>query len=406
VNAADRTVTGAVVFMYAAIPLYGTFAVFDPLRAPMPVIVPGAFSIGVAFAMLVAAAICVWGAVRRPVPRRFAIAQVLPGSAIVIGALFGFDPGTGLKLGVIVLAMGAVGIATYGYSALPGVTRAIVIGVLASGTLAALTAFVMLVTHTPAALYAYDNGRATGIFLNPNELAAFLLVVLGLAAGVAASARSGPLRVLAGVTLVAALTTFAATYSRWGFAAAACGAVFYALVAGGRRAWLGLAAIVLAVVVLLLGPGQALHHNPRDDSARFVAWTTGARTWLAFPLTGIGPLAFRRIYDVVRPPEAPDGNAPVAFDPHSLPLAYAAEDGLVGLCAMLAAWAIYVREIPRALRGAKSRRITLACAFAAGLVALNVHVLLNTISLYFPLATQGVALMLALAQRDLDATAA
>ncbi len=181
-SAIDRAVVAAIVFMYAAIPLYGTFAVFDPLRVAMPVIVPGQIAIGIGALMLIAASLCVWGAFRRPAPRRIVIAQLLAGGGTTVAALLGFDPGTGLKLGIIVLAMGAVGIATYGYSALPGVTRAIVIAVLASGTLASLVAFAMLLTRTPAALYAYNNGRAVGIFLNPNELAAYLLVVLGLAA--------------------------------------------------------------------------------------------------------------------------------------------------------------------------------------------------------------------------------
>jgi hypothetical protein len=58
------------------------------------------------------------------------------------------------------------------------------------------------------------------------------------------------------------------------------------------------------------------------------------------------------------------------------------------------------------LRSADPRRRALVYAVAGGLVALNVHVLVNTISIYFALSTQGVALALALAQRDLDAPAA
>jgi O-antigen ligase len=161
----------------------------------------------------------------------------------------------------------------------------------------------------------------------------------------------------------------------------------------------------VAALLLVAGPGQA-HHNPRDDTSRFVAWTTGLRTWGAFPLSGVGPFAFRRTYDVLRPPEAPGGEAPVAFDPHSLPIAYLDESGLVGFVALLWCWSVYVREIPRVLRNADPRRRALVYALAGGLVALQVHVLVNTISIYFALATQGAALALALAQRDLDAPTA
>ena len=402
---ADRTVVAAIAFMYVAIPLYGTFEVLDPVRLPIPGLISATGAIGIALAMFLAAAICVWGAFRRPAPRRIVLAQSIAGLAIIPAALLGFDPQTGLELALLVLAMGSVGIAMYGYSALPGATRTIVIATLASATLAALAAVVMILTRDPAPLYAYDNGRAVGSFLNPNELAAYLLVALGLAAGIAMYARSTPLRLLAGVTLIAGILALGATYSRWGLFSAIVGALFFAILARGRRVWIGLAVVVVAALLLVFGPGRAFH-NPRDDTSRIVAWTAGARTWLAFPLSGVGPFAFRRTYDIVRPPEAPGGETPVAFDPHSLPLAYLSESGLIGFIALLWCWSVYLREIPRVLRSADGRRRALVYAFAGGLVALQVHVLVNTISIYFAIATQGAALALALAQRDLDAPAA
>ncbi len=404
-SAADRIVVAAIAFMYVAIPLYGTFAVLDPLRAPFPPLLGPAEAITVAVAMLLAGAVCVWGAVRRRAPVRILVAQLGAGAAIVPAALLGFDPVSGLALALVVLAMGVVGVTVYGYASVPGATRAIVVATLASAALSAAIALAMIALHRPAALYAYNNGRATGTFINPNELAAYLLVVLGLAAGVAVYGRSTPLRILAGATIVLGVPALVATYSRWGLFAAVTGAAFFALVAGGRRVWAGLAVAAVAAVLLVAGPGRA-YHDPRDDTSRLVAWTTGVRTWLAFPLGGVGPLAFRRTYDVLRPPEAPGGEAPVAFDPHSLPLAYLSESGLFGFVTLLVSWSIYIREIPRVLRTADPRRRALVYALAAGLVALNVHVLVNTISIYFALGTQGAALALALAQRDLDAPAA
>jgi O-antigen ligase len=371
---------------------------------PIPALVAPAGAIAIALTMLAAAAICTWGAFRRPAPRPIVLAQLVAGLAIIPGALLGFDPRTGFELALIVLAMGVVGIAVYGYSALPGVTRAIVIAWLGSAIVAEVVALVMTFSRYPAPLYAYDNGRAVGSFLNPNELAAFTLVVLGLATGVAIYARGTALRRLAGVAIVTGLLALGATYSRWGFVAAIAGALFFAVLIGGRRVWIGLGVVVVAALLLVAGPGQA-HHNPRDDTSRFVAFTTGMRTWVAFPLSGVGPFAFRRTYDVLRPPEAPGGEAPVAFDPHSLPLAYLAESGLVGFVALLWCWSVYIRKIPNVLRSADPRRRALVYALAGGLVALQVHVLVNTISIYFAFATQGAALALALAQHDLDAPA-
>jgi O-antigen ligase len=401
----DRVVVAAIAFMYVAIPLYGTFAVLDPLRAPFPPLVGPHGALLIAAAMLAAAAICAWGALRRRAPLRILIAQLGAGGAIVPAALLGFDPVTGLELALVVLAMGVVGVTVYGYASVPGAMRAVVVATLASGAVSALIALAMVATRLPAPLYAYNNGRATGTFINPNELAAYLLVVIALAAGVAAYTRGRSLRLLAAATVVLGLIALAATYSRWGFFAAFAGAAFFALLVRRRRVWAGLAVAAVVAALLVVGPGRA-YHNPRDDTSRIVAWTTGLRTWLAFPLGGIGPLAFRRTYDVQRPPEAPGGEAPVAFDPHSLPLADLAESVLIGFGALLVGWAIYIREIPRVLRTAGPRRRALVYALAAGLVALNVHVLVNTISIYFALGTQGAALALALAQRDLDAPAA
>jgi hypothetical protein len=405
VKAADRIVVTAIAFMYVAIPLYGTFNVFDPVTLPIPPLVSRAGAIGIALAMLVAAAICVWGTARRPIPRRILLAQMLAGTAIVPAALFGFDPLTGLMLALIVLAMGIAGAALYAYAPLPNVLRTIAGAWLVAAILAAGVALAMFATHRPAALYAYHNGRAVGTFLNPNEFAAYLLVVLGLAGGVAFYAHGRVLRALGAVAFIAGAVALGATYSRWGFLAAVIGACVFAVLAGGRRIWAALAVAVVAALFLIAGPGQE-HHNPRDDTARVVAWTTGIRTWLAFPLTGVGPFAFRRTYDVFRPPEAPGGEAPVAFDPHSLPLAFLDESGLVGFLTLLWCWSVYVREIPRALATAERRRRLLVYAVLGGLVALNVHVLVNTISIYFALALQGAPLALALAERDIDAAAA
>jgi O-antigen ligase len=405
VTNADRVVVAAIVFMYVAIPLYGTFVVFDPLTPPYAVLVGRPYAIAIALAMLASAAICAWGAVRRPAPLRIVLAQLLAGAAIVPAALLGFDPVTGLELALIVLAMGVVGVAVYGYAALPGVTSTIVVATLASGGAAALLALAMVASRDPAPLYAYNNGRAVGTFLNPNELAAYLLVILGLGAGIAVYARSAPLRWLAAATLAVGLIAFGATYSRWGFFAAVIGVAFFVLTARRRRSWIALGAVAVAALLLVAGPGRD-YHNPEDDTARLPAWTTGVRAWLAFPLTGAGPFQFRRTYDALRPPEAPGGESPVAFDPHSLPLSFLDGSGLIGFAALLFCWSIYLREIPRALRAADPRRRALVCALAGGLIALNVHVLVNTISIYFALATQGAALALALAQRDLDAPAA
>ena len=290
-------------------------------------------------------------------------------------ALLGFDPQTGLELALIVLAMGIVGVAVYGYS--PPTRRdahdrdrVARVG----DASRPLVACAMIATRVPAPLYAYDNGRAVGTFLNPNELAAYLLVVLGLAAGIALYARSAPLRLLAGVTLLAGLLALGATYSRWGLLVGRC------RLRRSSRCSRGAAGsgsdsprVVVAAVLLVLGPRGRRTTTRATTPRACVAWTTGLRTWLAFPLTGVGPFAFRRTYDVVRPPEAPGGEAPVAFDPHSLPLAYLDESGLVGFVALTVVLVgLRPRDSARAARRPIRAGARLVYALAGGLIALNV----------------------------------
>jgi hypothetical protein len=404
-TAPDRIVVAAIVVMYAIVPLYGALAALDPSRPPIPFPAGAAGAIAVAALALAAAAICAWGAVRRPPPLALAVAQIGPGAAIVPAALFGFEPLTGFALATIVLALGAVASAVYGYSRLPGVTRAIAIATLISAILAALLALAMVVSRHPFRVYAYNNGRAVGTFLNANELAAYLLVTTALALGIALFGREPLLRRLGWTAAVTGALAFALTFSRWGEFAAAVGIAWFAWATRDRRALIVLVLLVAVAAALEFGPGRE-HHSPRDDVARGVAWTTGLRTWLHFPLTGVGPFAYSRTYDVFRPPDAPGPRTPVAYDPHSLPLAFLAESGLVGFAMLFIGWTIHVREIARALRTAAPARRAMVLALAAGIVALNVHVLLNTISIYFVLGMQGAALALVLAQPEFEPYAA
>lgn len=404
-SAADRVVLGAVAFMFAAIPLQGTFGILDPLRPPIPPLVDRAGAIAIGLAMLAAAAVCAWGAVRRSPPRAIVAAQLAPGIAILIASVLGFDPPTGFMLGAIVLAFGCVGIAVDRYADTPAGARALVATFLAASVASSALALGMVALRRPAGLYAYNNGRAVGLFLNANENAAYLVVVLGVAAATLFAVRGGRLRVLAAIAAVVDILALVWTFSRSALAAVLCGLAAYALVQRDRRA-LGLTLACAAVAAAVVWISGDAYHSPRDDVARGVAWTTGVRTFLHFPLSGVGPFAFHRTYEVLRPPDGPGPRTPVAYDPHSLPLAFVDGSGIVGLAALLFGYTIYVRAIARTLRSAPPRRRAAALAAGAGVLALNVDVLINTISLYFALSAMTLALVIVLARTELDPGAA
>jgi O-antigen ligase len=396
-NALDRAAVAGILAMTALFPLFGTFGAFDPSRPPIALIGGTHAAIAVGIATALAGMLALAGIIaRRPAPPTLwpGLANV---AATFLGTAFGFDPATGLIIALTLLGFFAVHIGVLGYYRESGVPAALYLSLLISGGLGSLAALVMALTRHPTALYVLNHGRAVGAFLNPNELAAYLLVYLGAASGLALARPGTALgRFAAGCALLGAIA-LVATFSRWGLVSAVAGVVVFAVAARARRV------VALAALALILGAGanlafEAHFHDPQDTDARAVAMRAGLATFAHFPLTGVGPLAFERLYPVMRAPDAPGARTPVAFDPHDLPLAILAETGIVGLAAIVWYFAVLTRAVRRALRTAAPAARTLALANGAGLTALCVHSLLNSVSIVFGLFALCGALTLAAAQ--------
>jgi hypothetical protein len=114
----------------------------------------------------------------------------------------------------------------------------------------------------------------------------------------------------------------------------------------------------------------------------------------------VGPLAYAKTYDVLRSPDSPGPRTPVAFDPHSLPLSFAADGGLVAVVTLTISVVVLLRTVLSQARRASGRARALALGLAAGLVALYVDATINTISIFFSLGYQSAALALATARGD------
>jgi len=117
-----------------------------------------------------------------------------------------------------------------------------------------------------------------------------------------------------------------------------------------------------------------------------------------FPLTGVGPFNFARIYPLVR---LPDGDAS-AFHAHSFLLTFFAEMGIVGLSAVLFAWWRFVVVLRRSMSDVPATNALLALAIAAGLFGTWVQGLIDTVSVViFGLWLPSMALALACARHGL-----
>jgi len=172
----------------ALIPLSAQVVALDPTRPPIPLLVPPAGSVAILLLTVAALAAVVPAAVRAA--RRDALTAVflVPGLGVILSGAAGFDPPTGIGLGVIVTGIGASGL-VLAREADAATVRLVTRTFLWSALAASAFALLLLVTRVPAAVYAYDNGRAVGTFLNPNELAAYTLFGLAVALPLAVGSR-------------------------------------------------------------------------------------------------------------------------------------------------------------------------------------------------------------------------
>jgi hypothetical protein len=267
---------------------------------------------------------------------------------------------------------------------------------LLSGGIAAAVAIVMVALRAPVSLYAIQHGRATGTFILPGELAGYLIFLLPAAYAVACVARSRALTALAWSVLAVGVVALALTFSRAGWMGCAAAFAFLAVVRT-RRLPVALAIVaagVVAIVVLFNA-----HHDPSEDYARLSIWQAALQIVNRFPLLGVGPFDFSRLYAVVR---APDGD-PTAFHAHNLYLTFLAEFGIVGAAAV--GWTLwrFGSELRRRIANAPPRAALLACGIAAGLVGAAVQGLIDTVSVViFGLWMPMMGLALAAASNAAD----
>lgn len=365
--------------VYGALPLYPAFIVLTSVAYPGISLVPKPVALAVLALVgaLVAYSSLLLFVFRVPRSQPLLLPMFAVFAAATLAALVGFDPLRGL------LFVGIFGTSILWHCSLmrfyhqAGVAEAIFWAYLSTGALAAAAAIVMVVTRTPASLYALQHGRATGTFVLPGELAAYLIVMLPVAYAAIRTAASSALRALGWIALTIGAAALVLTFSRAGWMGAAAAAAF--LIAAGSRssrhgrvvALLSIGAGALAVVLLFNS-----HHDPSEDYTRIAIWQAALQIIDRFPLTGVGPFDFPRLYALVH---VPDADA-TAFHAHSLYLTFFAEGGVLMLAAFAwLAWAFTVELRARLSRAPASP--LLALAVTAGLVGIAVQGLIDTMSI-------------------------
>ncbi len=198
--------------------------------------------------------------------------------------------------------------------------------------------------------------RATGTFSNPNLLAAFLVLLLPLAAAGAMALADRTARLVGTAAVVVGYAAVLFTASRGGILAALAGvAAFVVLRRPTRRRLLVAGGIsVLGVVAMAVASGGRF--GVRSD-----VWSAAVSLLLDEPL-GVGPGRAGALIDTIVPGDEAFTHA------HNLWLNWAVEAGVPGLLAVLALTALTALVVLRAA----ARGSDLAVAAGAGLAGFAV----------------------------------
>ena len=205
----------------------------------------------------------------------------------------------------------------------PKERRILVLIALAVGVASVPLGILQIMGGRQNALYFYsvtNPENAVGLFANRNHFAAYLYILVPLAAGVLSEkgeAQGVPFWAILAVVWIACLIGLATTGSRSALVLGAISIVasFFLIVRSsfpqyfsGRRAKAGLAAVIGLLLVLLSAMGGAqilgrVGEDPLDDGRLLLFSTTIDLSWRFFPI-GSGLGSFERLYEMMAPNEA------------------------------------------------------------------------------------------------------
>ncbi|MEO9169906.1 MAG: O-antigen ligase family protein [Candidatus Baltobacteraceae bacterium] len=377
-SAARRAVVPALVVVYACIPLFPAFITLTSVDFPGVSLLPLPLALAILALMVMLAIVGTIALLVPPREKPALFMQLLAWCAAgLLAALAGFNPRDGIVFTGI-LGLGLVWFCiVMRYYREPGTARAIYWAYVLSGLFASALAIAMVLARYPAAQYTIGHARAIGTFILPGELAGYLIVFLPLTFALSRVARSRALRTVAMLALIVGALAMLLTFSRTGWIGLASAIAFFAAVrARSRHAALAYAVAIVGAAVVAVALVFNAHHDPSENFTRLSIWQTAAGVIDRFPLTGVGPFGFSRLYELVR---LPDGDA-TAFHAHSVYLTFLAELGIVGFSAILWTFWSFARELRSRLRVANPDARLLAVAIAAGLAGTLVQGLIDTVS--------------------------
>jgi O-antigen ligase len=394
-----RSVTPALAIFFVAVQFYTSLESLAPTPQFGYAFLGFRGALAFATAIVLAGLACIVALVRR----RVAIARTAYGSVALVwivstalSSLAGIDPGSGLQIVAMMVLCAGFGCALVAWYDDPGVASAVMRAYLFVCGFAALAGIVMELARVPHALYASSYGRAAGFFVTANQFAEFAEFFAFVALGIALGAREPRMRVLGACAAVAGFGALALTFSRECYLGAAVAACFLAWTLGKRRVAGGIAFLTLVAAVVVVAHPLP-HHDPSDSFSRLRTLDAGWRVATLFPLTGVGPMAYFRVYPAIAPVNGAPPGTFGALHPHDVYVSLAGELGLVGLAAVVWGWARIGGSLAASLRARPPRERVVTLGVCAALVAGFVSGLFDTIGVvqmmfvWLPYAALAVA---------------
>lgn len=320
------------------------------LAAPVGLVkLPGGLQVCIALSIAVVGVAVALRLQRKalPLPRSFSsLMALLWTCGIVVGLAFGPGLGPWTPFAVWQIVAVLLAVSWPEFAGRPGQMRPLLIAWLVGGIAVALTGPLMS-SESLQAQYGGSvvTGRPVGIFGQPNEYGLFCMLLLVFALGLIAL-TDGWVRWLSVVAAGVSAVGLTLSLSRGAWLGAIAGIVVLALVAPQtRRPLVATATVgVAALAAVLLSPINVpvvsvvldrmlsitdVAANPYDE--RTVYRAEGMRQWTERPFLGQGANTFPETSTGVHSLGAPGG----AEHPHSFVIAVGAEQGLVGLAAVL-----------------------------------------------------------------------
>jgi O-antigen ligase len=270
-----------------------------------------------------------------------------------------------------------------------------------SGTAAALVALVLSIMRLPPAMFAYEHGRASGTFLQPNEFAGYLLFLIPLGLAQLGAPRWLLVTGLAGAA--SGIAGLIASVSRAALASMALALPILVRRFGRVTMWAYAVAAVIGLVAMVTVL-RDVAHDPSENASRIAVWGGSLRMAQRFALTGVGPFGFHLAYPAFRRPEVNVDE----LHAHDLPLHILIEDGILGFAAL--AWFVIaaVRQAARAgaaIPTGDRERVLLFCALSVGFAASALQNLVDVVTTFLLIvAWPMLGLMLALGRDESAAT--